>query len=284
MDDEAILEHYGTGYEGERLSVGTSRIEFARTKELLGEFLPPPPATVLDIGGGPGAYATWLADLGYRVHLVDAVPLHVDQAAAAATRARHRFTVAVGDARRLEQEDSSFDAALLLGPLYHLTEHADRVQALAEARRVVRPGGIVAGAAISRFASLFDGLVSGFLGDPAFEAIVERDLREGQHRNPTDRVEWFTTAYFHHPEELQGEVESAGLAFVGLFGIEGPGWLVRDLWDDPERREHVARVARAVEQEPTLLGLSAHLLVVARRATLNGPSEPASFAPLQHRG
>lgn len=94
---------------------------------------------------------------------------------------------------------------------------------------------------------------------------MERDLREGQHRNPTDRIEWFTTAYFHHPDELSTEVEDAGLAFEALLGIEGPGQLVRDLWEDPERREYVLRVARAIEQEPTLLGLSSHLLVLARK-------------------
>lgn len=265
MDEEAILRHYGTGYELERLSQGTSRIEFARTKELLGRFLPSPPAAVLDIGGGPGAYATWLADLGYRVHLIDAVPLHVDQAAQAGERARHPFTVEVGDARQLQQPDAAFDAALLLGPLYHLTERTERTQALAEAGRVVRTGGVVVAAAISRFASLFDGLASGFLGDPIFDAIVERDLLEGQHRNPTDRVEWFTTAYFHHPNELPQEVEDAGLALEALLGIEGPGQLVRALWDDPGRQDDVLRVARLIEQEPTLLGLSSHLLVVARK-------------------
>jgi hypothetical protein len=100
------------------------------------------------------------------------------------------------------------------------------VQALAEAKRVVRSGGMVAVTAISRFASLFDGLAGGYLGDPTFDAIVERDLREEQHRNPTDRVDWFTTAYFHHPDELPAEVEDAGLKFEALFGIEGPGWLV----------------------------------------------------------
>jgi ubiquinone/menaquinone biosynthesis C-methylase UbiE len=265
VDEEAILGHYGTGYELERLGEGASRIEFTRTKELLRRFLPPPPAVVLDVGGGPGTYAIWLADLGYRVHLIDSVPLHVEQAAEAAERARHPFTVEVGDARRLEQPDSSVDAVLLLGPLYHLTERTERIQALAEARRVVRTDGTVVAAAISRFASLFDGLDSGFLGDPTFDAIVERDVREGQHRNPTHRIEWFTTAYFHHPDELAKEIDDAGLAFEALLGIEGPAQLVRDLCDNPERRDDVLRVARTIEQEPTVLGLSSHLLVIARK-------------------
>jgi hypothetical protein len=61
---------------------------------------------------------------------------------------------------------------------------------------VLRPGGIVVAAAISRFASLLDGLISGWLGDPEFDAIVERDLAEGQHRNPTNRPEWFKPPSF----------------------------------------------------------------------------------------
>jgi hypothetical protein len=123
-----------------------------------------------------------------------------------------------------------------------------------------------AAAAISRFASVLDGLVSGWLGDPAFDAIVERDLADGQHRNPTNRPQWFTTAFFHHPDDLRGELADAGLEFEALFGIEGPGWLLWERWDEPRGRENILRVARAVEQEQSLIGASAHLLVVARKS------------------
>ena len=262
MSDGPLAEHYGTGYEKDRLGKGTSAIEFARTKELLQRFMPPPPATVLDIGGGPGAYALWLADLGYRVHLIDAVALHVEQAT---TTSEGRFTTALGDARDLPDEDSSRDAVLMLGPLYHLTNRTDRIRALEEGRRVLRPGGVLAVAAICRFISLLDGLVNGWLGDSSFDAIVERDLAEGQHRNPTNRAEWFTTAYFHHPDGLREEVEDAGLTFQAILGIEGPGWLLQDKLEDPDVRERVLRVAEAVEAEPTMVGASGHLLAVARK-------------------
>ncbi len=110
--------------------------------------------------------------------------------------------------------------------MYHLTARHDRVGALAEARRVVRPGGLVFVAAISRFASLFDGLERGYLFEPDFAAIVERDLREGQHRNPTNRPGWFTTAYFHHPEGLRAEAEDVALDVIENVGVEGmAGWL-----------------------------------------------------------
>jgi ubiquinone/menaquinone biosynthesis C-methylase UbiE len=108
----------------------------------------------------------------YDVHLLDPVSLHVEQALLAARTAGTALAGAVvGDARRLPYADASADAALLLGPLYHLTDRADRVMALREAHRVLRPGGRIAAAAISRFASTFDGLARGMLVDPGFEAL-----------------------------------------------------------------------------------------------------------------
>ena len=161
----------------------------------------------------------------------------------------------------------TFDAVLLLGPLYHLTDRSDRLAALAEARRVVRPSGIVAVAAISRFASLFDGLARGFLFDPEFRSIVERDLAEGQHRNPADKAHWFTTAYFHEPEGLRQEIEDVGLEVLDLVGIEGlAGWLenLDHRWEIAEERDTILYSARAVEREPSVMGLSGHLLATAR--------------------
>ena len=98
--DEAIRAYYETGVELGRLERGYWRLEFARTKELLLRCLPPAPARVLDVGGGPGAYAGWLADAGHEVKLVDALPLHVEQAR---ERAGGRFTAEEGDARSLSE-------------------------------------------------------------------------------------------------------------------------------------------------------------------------------------
>jgi ubiquinone/menaquinone biosynthesis C-methylase UbiE len=270
--DPEILAHYEEGIERERLlGGGAGRLEYLRTRELLARYLPPPPATVLDVGGGAGVYALPLAREGYSVHLIDPVLLHVSQAreASALQRDAPLASAEVGDARRLMCDDNSVDAVLLLGPLYHLTSRDDRLQALQEACRVVRPGGMVAAAAISRFASTYDGLLRDFLLDPAFEEIVERDVREGQHRNPTGRSEWFTTAYFHLPEELRDEAIEAGFKVETLVGIEGPGWVLPDLdsWlEDPPRRSRLLDVIRRVEMEPSLLGATAHILLVGRRS------------------
>jgi ubiquinone/menaquinone biosynthesis C-methylase UbiE len=267
---EPVLAYYQVSNEAERLLEGLGQLEFVRTQELILRYLPPPPAVVFDVGGGGGIYACWLARLGYKVHLIDLVPLHVEQARQASNaQPDHPIaSCAVGDARAVDRPDASVDAVLLLGPLYHLTERADRVTALSEARRILRAGGLVFAAGISRFASALNGLVNGFLSDPEFVRIVERDLAEGQHRNPSGRRGYFTTAYFHHPEQLQAEMEAAGLRHEATLAVEGPGSLLPDLeerWRDPERREHILMSARWLEEEPTMLGASSHILAIGRK-------------------
>ncbi len=269
--DPGVEAHYAEGTERDRLlGEGAGRLEYLRTRELLARHLPPAPATVVDVGGGAGIYALPLAAEGYSVHLIDPVPLHVEQAIkGSSSQPKAPLTsVEVGDARGLPMERASADAVLLLGPLYHLTERTDRVLALREACRVVRPGGTIVAAAVSRFASTMDGLVHGFLADDEFEAIVERDVAEGQHRNPRNHPGWFTTAYFHLPQELWAEITEAGLIPETLVAVEGPAWTLPDLgqWlEDGSRRRKLLDAIRRVEAEPNLLGASAHFLVVARR-------------------
>jgi hypothetical protein len=124
-------------------------------------------------------------------------------------------------------------------------------------------------AGISRCSSALDGLARDLLHDPRFGAIVEQDLRDGQHRNTTDRLDYFTTAYFHRPDELAEEGRAAGLSVSDVYGIEGPGWILPDISErmaDPRRRAALMDVARMLETEPSVVGTSAHLLLVARRA------------------
>ncbi|HEX6103966.1 MAG TPA: class I SAM-dependent methyltransferase [Gemmatimonadales bacterium] len=267
--DETIAAYYAHAPEEIRLGRGAAQLEFARTCEILDRVAPPAPAVVLDVGGGSGPYACRLAELGYEVHLLDPVSRLVDEARRASARLRRPMaSCRVGDARRLDQPDRSADLVLMLGPLYHLPEAHDRARALAEAHRVLRAGGLLVAAAISRFASLFDGLARDLLGDADFALIVEQDLATGRHRNPTPRQDYFTTAYFHHPAELEAELSAAGFRVEGLYGVEGAAWMLSDFdrrWADPAGRERLLRSARAIESEPALLGVSAHLLGIGRR-------------------
>jgi SAM-dependent methyltransferase len=267
---DEVLGYYARGGESGRLDVDYFPLERARTQELIRRHLPPPPRVVVDVGGAAGAYALWLAEAGHEVHLVDPVPLHVRQAEEASrARAAGRLASArIGDARRLDFPDAGADAVLLLGPLYHLTARADRLAALREARRVLKPGGVVFAAAISRFASLLDGLRGAVFEHEGFAAIVEQDLRDGQHRNDTGVPEFFTTAFFHLPGELEAEARDAGFDLDGVFAVEGPGALAPGFparWAEARSRERLLDLVRRVEREPALIGASPHLLAVGRR-------------------
>jgi SAM-dependent methyltransferase len=198
------------------------------------------------------------------------VPHHVEQALAASKDQAQQPLVScsVGDARSIDRPDASADAVLLLGPLYHLTDRTDRLQALREAHRLLRPGGRLFAATVSRFASLIDGLSRDLVSDPVFVRILRQDLQDGQHRNPTNRPDYFTTTFFHHPDELQQEMAEAGFQVEKLVGIEGPAWFMSSLqshWQVPQKRQLLLELLRTVEEDRSILGASAHPMGIGRK-------------------
>ncbi|GAA1948777.1 class I SAM-dependent methyltransferase [Kitasatospora viridis] len=258
-----VLAYYDRGNEAGRLALPKNRLELWRTQDVLRRLLAelgPGPLRVLDVGGGAGVHAEWLAGDGHRVELLDPVPLHVEQAGRLPG-----VTATLGDARALPVPDGEADAVLLLGPLYHLPDPADRLTTLTEARRAVRPGGLVVAATINRFAGLHDTMRSGAYFDPANRAATDACVASGALR-PASEQNLFTTAYFHRPEEVPAEFTAAGLTTTGQYGLEGAAWLlgIEERLDDPDQREQVLAALRTAESEPTLLGISGHLLTAGR--------------------
>ncbi len=264
-----ITRYYATTPEGSRLGAGRGRLEFERSKEIIERVLPRPPARIIDVGGAAGVYSLWLAGLGYEVHLVDASARLVDEARARSSRSdRPIASCSVADARSLPQKDGSAAVVLMMGPLYHLTSADDRMAALREAYRVLAGEGTAVVAAISRYASALDGLSLKLSLDPRFVAIRDRDLADGQHRNETENPVYFTTVYFHRPEDLRSELEAAAFRNVDVLGVEGPAWVLGDFdarWADDALRKDMIDVARALESEPSIVGASAHVLGIGRK-------------------
>lgn len=264
-----IEMHYLQSRESQRLSGDRGELERLRTQAILGRSLPPAPAVVFDVGGAAGVYAFPLAKQGYVVHLIDPVELHLEQARAyAASSGVALASIMQGDARHLEVPSGGADVVLLLGPLYHLVEHSDRLAVLREAHRILKRQGVLFAAAISRFASLIDGLASGYFRDAEFRKIVAEDIASGQHRNPTNHPAYFTTAYFHRPEDLAAEVHTGGFGVVQIVAIEGPVWsaaLFHEAWDDQIQRRNLMEFLSLIEREPSVQAASAHFIAVAYR-------------------
>jgi SAM-dependent methyltransferase len=265
VDETALHDYYEKGGERDRLSRPFGVLELERTKEILLRHLPAPPAVVADVGGGPGRYALWLAERGHQVQHCDLVALHVEQLQEDA--AGLPVTSKVADARSLDLADASVDAVLLLGPIYHLRQRDDRLRALGEARRVVRPGGPVFVAAISRWAPRLDGELRLRLYE-RYESLREETRK-------VERTGWLPplaqgsfTGYCHRPQQLRAELRAAGLEVVDLVGVEGPAFLLHDLADrlgDPLDRTVVLDAARTFERVPELLGIGPHLLATGLR-------------------
>jgi SAM-dependent methyltransferase len=256
--------------EWERLE--RHRTEFAITCRVLAEFLPSPPGRILDVGGGPGRYAIHLTRLGYRVTLFDLSQRSLDLALEMASREGvyllppvHGDAMALPDVIGGEATTELYDAVLLMGPLYHLLTAHDRLAAVREAYRVLRPGGLVFAAFITRFAPLRDVAVHSprwILDHPNRYRLL---LDEGQ--NPARDDSAFPDSYFAHADEIAPLMEDGGFREESLFGCEGilggheeaVNALEGELWDAWVELNY--RLSR----EPTLRGAADHLLYVGSR-------------------
>lgn len=251
--------------EWERLGV-RHRTEFAVTLRALREFLPPVPARVIDIGGGPGRYALTLAEAGYGVTLVD---LSDGNLAFAREKARETGIRLEGVFHKNALDLSSFppesfDAALLMGPLYHLWHENERLQALREARRLLKPGGMIFASFISRFAPFQDAAAKGFTW-----AITEPDTNEKLLTtgiNVGADGDGFTDAYFAHPDEVIPLCEAAGFETLLRLGCEGMAGGHEAYINSLEGRDFGiwAELNYRLGKDPAAIGASEHILYVGR--------------------
>jgi len=267
MEKAKIKDYYSHQVEANRLELEQFKLEGIRTKEIIDRYLQKETMEILDVGGGAGYYSIWLQEKGHRVTLVDLSPTNINLA----TKHSEAFGISlakieVGDATSLQFNDNQFDLVLLLGPLYHLTDRKERVMALTEAKRVLKPGGLLLSAVISRYASLFDGFQRDLVLDDQFFNLLTDDLKTGIHLNETDNQEYFTTAYFHTSNEIMEEISESGLKLEKLIAIESFGWIVNNFKEkikDTFYMEKLLATIRNVEMNKDLVAMSPHIMAVA---------------------
>ena len=269
MNTDAVQTFYSSGTERNRLTLDIFRLEGLRTKEIIVKFLTRHSLQILDIGGGAGFYSFWLAELGHSVSLIDLTPKNIELADQYAKE--HQLSLQsceTGEATDLNFPYDQFDIVLLLGPLYHLTAEKERIKALVEAKRVLKPGGILLAAVISRYASLIDGLKRNLITDDQFEKILIDDLQTGIHLNETGNPEYFTTAFLHTPAQIKNEIIESDLALERLVAIESVGWIVDDFNERSKNERYMSklqRIVNIVESNEDLISMSHHIMAIARK-------------------
>lgn len=260
--DRRVLRHYELGIEPERLwRRGVGELVRLRTWDIFERFLPPE-GRIADVGGGPGTHAKQLLDRGYEVVLVDPVPRLL---ALAEEATGGRAQCILGDARQLDLDDESFDAVLLMGPLYHLPDPQDRLAALREAERILRPGGRLISEVISRHLWLLDATAKGTIADPDVRSRLEVNLERGLSTDPDHLLDGGFWAYLHRVDEIEEEVAAAGFVDPELIGVEGHAWLLANLESLLEEPTPLLDVLRLIEREPSMLGVSAHIVSAATK-------------------
>jgi len=253
-------------YEWERLE--RHRTEFAITLRALEDYLPKPPAKILDVGGGPGRYAIALIQRGYEVTLFDLSRGCLELAREKAEEAGVELAgYEHGDARDFSRfEDESFDAVLLLGPLYHLLEEGDRRRAIREARRVLRPEGLVFAAFIARYAPIRWAAKHEPEWILEHRARVNELLASGALRARPGGG--FTDAYFSHPSEVWPLMEAEGFKTLDLIACEGVVSMIEEKVNElsGELWEAWVELNYRLGRDPSLHGAAEHLLYVGRRS------------------
>lgn len=264
--DERVARRYAVTDEDERLWLpGTGDLVRLRTWDIFDRLLPAGCA-IADIGGGPGTHAAYLAGRGHHVALFDPIARHVEAARSrSAAQPDAAFDACVADARQLPLADDSVDVALLMGPLYHLVEAPHRQLALREAARILRPGGHILAEIITRHAWVIEATVRNMLSEPGIWGDFERNLTTGLSQDPDQTPDGGFFAYFHRPDELETELTAAGFADIALIAVEGFGRILGDLTTRMKDPGPLLRSLRLCETEPSMLGISAHVIGWARQ-------------------
>lgn len=268
MSIDLIQQYYDALVEQEWERLDRHPMEFAITRRALERWLPPPPADILDCGSGPGRYALLLARQGHRLSLMDL-------SGAAIESARQRFeteeieyvSARQGNAADLgDYLDDHFDSILMFGPLYHLTSRADRYAALAGALRILKPGGILFVAFLSRYAVLRYTIRHQpelILEQPhRFQALLEKGRWSPERRDGTEFI-----AYSIHPSEVAPLLEGTGFRLLALLGLEGLTSHIDEKLNQasPEVWDAWVDLNYRLAQDESILGAAEHLLAVARK-------------------
>jgi SAM-dependent methyltransferase len=242
------------------------RIEYMITTHFLNRYLPES-GLILDAGSGPGRYALDLARKGYRVVIFDLLDemLLLGQQKVDEANLHEKVMPVEGNIVSLPYPENRFDAVICLGaPLSHITDSQARSRAIIELARVVKQGGHVFLTGMARLAC-YRGAAFWLKQHPEFfEQIITTDYRT------SGIMDGSQVWYNFTPGELEGLAEVAGLQVIDRVGCEGlanhlPVENLEQIEADARYWPAWKEIVLETANEPSIIGISNHLLVVARK-------------------
>ncbi len=259
---------YNKASEETRLDKGMGVFEFERIKALIEKYIFSSSFNIIDVGGGTGKYSEWLAKKGHRVHLVEPVLKHIKIAQNRANKLKNKFSVHLGESRKLAFPNNYADLIILHGPLYHLQDKKDRALTICEAKRVLKNNGIILGFAINYTASTLVGLLNGLIHKKPFFEMCKEELTTGIHNVPDDFPWLLAEAFYHKPEQLKDEFVDQGLTYLTTYAVEGMAWLDKDFFANMlncKRRKTLIELIQVTENDSFLLPFSPHMMIAVQK-------------------
>ena len=264
---------YNNASEETRLEKGMGIYEFERIKLLIEKYIPSVNSRIIDVGGGTGKYSEWLARKGHQVHLVEPVAKHLRIAQNRANKLKNKYTVHMGESRKLDFPNNFADLIILHGPLYHLQKREDRDLAISEAKRVLKNNGIILGFAINYTASTVVGLLNGLLHKKSFFEMCKSELTSGTH-NPSDDFPWLLAeGYYHKPEQLKEEFINQELSYLNTYAVEGMAWLDKNYFAnmlDNTKKSTLTELIEITQNDSYLLAFSPHMMIAVQKQSRYG--------------
>ena len=248
-----LEEYYNKFNEEKRLSSRHGQVEFATTikyiKEALSKFDHP---TVLDCGAGTGRYACYLDNLGYDVTAVELCRPNLGVLKAKKTGVK----AYLGNALDLHRfKDNSFDVTLELGPMYHLFTEEEKLQVLAEAKRVTKPNGFIFVAYyMNDYAVIMHGFKDGYIKEAFKDNIIDGDYH--LHNDPKDLYD------FVRLEDIDNLDTKAEMTRYKIIAPDGPTDYMRPVLNkmDDETFDLFIKYQLSICERKEMLGSSSHLL------------------------
>jgi S-adenosylmethionine-dependent methyltransferase len=265
-DVSDIADLYDHLVEDEDVRLERHQLEYDLTWRYLTRYLPPT-GSILEIGAGTGRYTLALCKRGYSVTAVDLSAALLERCklrlAGAGLQGQVQFVVA--DARDLHAvPTTTFDAVLLMGPLYHLVFEEDRREALRQALDRLRSGGLLFSTHLSRLGVLGDLMRK--IPEWIEQGEVVRSLLE-RGRRPDNQSRGGFRGYFARISEIRPLHEALGIQTIVLAGVEPAISADDEIYNNLQgsRRELWLDLLEEVSADETTVGASRHLLYVGRK-------------------